>query len=99
MDEKQKLILEMSQKLFDEKGLHSTSIGDIVRECKISKSTFYKYFPTKESLIYELMLRLNSKFLEITNNINLDESSTEVEKFRKKIILVWKYIFSQCIFN
>lgn len=99
MDEKQKLILEMSQKLFDEKGLHSTSIGDIVRECKISKSTFYKYFSTKENLIYELMFRLNSEFLEITNDINLDESITEIEKFHKKVVLVWKYIFSQCIFN
>lgn len=99
MDEKQKLIINMSRKLFEERGFNSTSIDDIVKSCKISKATFYKYFSTKENLVYEIMLYFNKKFLDVNLLIDSKDDLTGREKLKEKIVMVWKYIYSQSICN
>lgn len=99
VDEKQRLIMDIAQGLFDERGLKSTSIGDIVRECKISKATFYKYFSTKENLVYELIVYFNNKFLDATTLIDSKKTLSEREKLNEKIKVVWKHIYNQTLFT
>lgn len=99
MDEKQRLIMDIAQELFDEKGLTSTSIGDIVRRCKISKATFYKYFSTKEDLLKELLMYFNDKFLDAATLIDSKEHLLDREKLREKIKVVWKHIYNQSLFT
>lgn len=50
MVEKQILIMEEVVKLFAEKGLHATSVQEIVKKCEMAKGSFYNYFKSKEEL-------------------------------------------------
>lgn len=59
-DKKQKKRSEMfsaAYSLFSKKGIHETSIDDIVREAKVAKGTFYLYFKDKYDLIDRLITR------------------------------------------
>ena len=51
------MILEAGQKLFIEKGLASTTMDDIARECELAKGTLYLYFRSKEILFMSIVLR------------------------------------------
>ena len=92
MDEKQKLIMDVAQECFNRKGIQSTSIDEIVKVCKVSKATFYKYFSTKEDLAKEIFSYSSKKFLisakAIDNNLEINDK----ERLKKKIILIWEYI-------
>lgn len=92
MDEKQKLILDVGRECFNMKGLQATSIDDIVKRCKISKATFYKYFSTKDDLANEILLYSNKTFLSSAKVIDDDIEITSKEKLKRKIILVWEYL-------
>ncbi|KMT22839.1 TetR/AcrR family transcriptional regulator [Clostridium cylindrosporum] len=99
MDEKQKLIMNIAQELFDERGFQYTSIDDIAKACKISKATFYKYFANKEVLVYDIIDYANNQLYEIIDSINSEYNLNGIEKLKKKIITSWEHIFSQTIFS
>lgn len=92
MDEKQKLILDVGRECFNMKGLQATSIDDIVKRCKISKATFYKYFSTKDDLANEILLYSNKTFLNSAKVIDEDIKINTKEKLKRKTILVWEYL-------
>ncbi len=56
-DEKLKLILKASARIFADKGFHHTSVRDIARATKMSLSGLYYYFTTKEELLYLIQER------------------------------------------
>ncbi|MCB9475453.1 MAG: TetR family transcriptional regulator [Deltaproteobacteria bacterium] len=45
-------IILAATKLFAKKGFENTSVEDIVAEVDISRSTFFRYFPTKELVMF-----------------------------------------------
>lgn len=47
MNQRKNAIINAAQKLFIEKGYHTTSIQDIIDQAGISKGTFYNYFASK----------------------------------------------------
>ena len=55
-------LLEAASRLFMEKGFDATSMVEIARSAHASKETFYRYFPTKEILFREVVIR-NAKQL------------------------------------
>jgi AcrR family transcriptional regulator len=56
-----------------EKGLQRTQIGDIVRNARTSRRTFYECFPDKESAFVELIEELGMGILEeVREAIDLD---------------------------
>ncbi|MBY2477817.1 TetR/AcrR family transcriptional regulator [Clostridioides difficile] len=97
--DKQRLIITIAQRIFDQKGFQNTSILDIVKECKMSKATFYKHFETKEIFICEIINYYDEKFLEIIHSINENNDILSSEKLRRKIIAVWENIFSRTTIN
>lgn len=97
--DKQRLIITIAQRIFDQKGFQNTSILDIVKECKMSKATFYKHFETKEIFICEIINYYDEKFLEIIHSINENNDIPSSEKLRRKIIAVWENIFSRTTIN
>lgn len=99
MDEKSKLIMEVAQTCFNTQGIKYTSIDEIVKECKISKSTFYKYFSTKENLVSEIISYSNEKFLKYTTDIDIDKKLNSKDKLKKKIIFILNYINTNFFFN
>lgn len=53
-------LLETALSLFCEKGYHSTSIDDIVRQAQVSKGLLYHYFKSKEEVLAALVeIRIN----------------------------------------
>ncbi|WKK91959.1 TetR/AcrR family transcriptional regulator [Clostridioides difficile] len=65
----------------------------------MSKATFYKHFETKESFICEIINYYDEKFLEIIHSINENNDIPSSEKLNRKIIAVWKNIFSRTTIN
>ncbi|MEC7761294.1 MAG: TetR/AcrR family transcriptional regulator [Pseudomonadota bacterium] len=62
-DEKRSSILRTSAKLFATHGYDGTSVTDITRACRISKSTLYHYFQSKEDILYEIAHSYMTGFL------------------------------------
>lgn len=99
MNIKQELIMNVAQKCFNSYGIKYTSIDDIVKECKISKSTFYKYFSTKENLVGEMLNYSSNKFLNQSILIDEDNQKTPKEKLKEKINIILEYLESNRYFN
>ncbi|APV37758.1 TetR/AcrR family transcriptional regulator [Acinetobacter soli] len=49
-------IIETALSLFNTYNYSTIGIDRIIEESKVAKMTFYKYFPSKENLIYECLL-------------------------------------------
>ncbi|WP_042272576.1 TetR/AcrR family transcriptional regulator [[Clostridium] dakarense] len=99
MEIKQELIMNVAKKCFNSHGVKYTSIDEIVKECKISKSTFYKCFSTKENLVVEMLRYSSDKFLDQSRLIDEGTQSTPKEKLKEKINLGLEYLKSNRYFN
>lgn len=61
---KQEALLYSAFELFTEKGIHNTSISDIVKRAKMAKGTFYLYFKDKYDIRDRLITRQASNLFE-----------------------------------
>lgn len=77
--ESKEIILKVARKYFQEKGFDNTSIEDISEGADISKSTFFNYFVSKESLLYEIAEGEIEK-IEIFITERLDNNLSAKEK-------------------
>ncbi|WP_448204867.1 TetR/AcrR family transcriptional regulator [Azospirillum sp. sgz302134] len=48
-------LIEIALDLFNRHGFHQTGIDTLMRESGVSKTTLYKYFPSKEDLVLEAL--------------------------------------------
>lgn len=48
-------LIEVAHALFNRYGFHQAGIDMIMRESGVSKTTLYKYFPSKEDLVLEVL--------------------------------------------
>lgn len=92
MKNKKENIIKIAQDCFNIHGIKNTSIDYIVKECKMSKSTFYKFFPTKEDLIWETIIYSSEKFATTAILLDADDTKTPHEALREKIQLVLDYL-------
>lgn len=79
---KKELLVATASKLFNAHGYQRAGVDMIMKESGISKTTMYKYFPTKEDLILEVLNRKSEALIE---NITLRVSDIS-ENNPKKII-------------
>ncbi|MBA4495199.1 TetR/AcrR family transcriptional regulator [Paenactinomyces guangxiensis] len=74
-DKTQRKIIEFATNKIFTRGYSNVSIADFASELKISKSTFYKYFASKEALLYEVLKhffrKIEAEFDEILANPSL----------------------------
>lgn len=54
-DKRQQFILDEAAKTFATNGFHGSSVGDLAKQCDISKSLIYHYFPSKEAILFAVM--------------------------------------------
>lgn len=89
---KRKKLLESAYILFTDKGIHETSITNIVDKAGVAKGTFYLYFKDKwdinEKLILETTQDLFNKAISKTKKKNYDN-------FPDKLISVIDYILNE----
>jgi len=57
-------ILETALRLFSEKGYHSTRIEDIALEMNMAQGLFYRYFPSKLDIFYEVIEEIVRRITE-----------------------------------
>jgi len=55
-------LVETGLVLFHRDGFHATGIDRILAEALVSKMTLYKYFPSKDALILEVLRRRDERF-------------------------------------
>ncbi len=53
--ETRQAILDSAFDLFHERGIHATSIDDILKKSDAGKSQFYHYFKNKEDILHEIL--------------------------------------------
>jgi AcrR family transcriptional regulator len=81
-------IIEVSWRLFYEKGYDNTTVDEIIQECGISKGGFYHHFPAKDDLLSSLPDMFDSQYEEA-----LKEMPAELGSYEKMIYL------SGCLFR
>ena len=82
-EETVKLILDVSTRLFSEKGYDDTSLQDIINETKLSKGAIYHHFGSKEDILKAIFHRLGNENAEIFAKIRDDSRLSGIEKLRK----------------
>ncbi len=66
-------LLEVASRLFIEKGIGDTGVGDITGAADVARGTFYLYFTSKDHVVEELWKRYVAGFMErIDENIDCD---------------------------
>ncbi|PRV97533.1 bacterial regulatory, tetR family protein [Acinetobacter sp. AR_0276] len=73
--------------LFNEFGYVNVGVDKIISESKVAKMTFYKYFPSKESLIHESLKMRDSLIRESINNYLNNTHEQGINKI--KIFFNW----------
>ena len=56
---KKKLLLE-GKKLFETYGVKKTSVDKIIEKVSIAKGSFYNFYPSKESLVFDLLMDIEA---------------------------------------
>ncbi len=62
-------IIESALKVIGGKGFEATTISDICREAKVSESTLYEYFNSKEDVLFSIPNLYSKRILEERNTI------------------------------
>jgi AcrR family transcriptional regulator len=84
---KKKKIIETAWRLFYEQGYDTTTIEQIISECKVSKGTFYHYFSAKTDLFSSLSDLFDEQYLAIVKNLDSTLHSFD------KLIYMSKHLF------
>ncbi|RME90833.1 MAG: TetR/AcrR family transcriptional regulator [Candidatus Hydrogenedentota bacterium] len=87
-EEKRKKILQAARKVFIEKGYHSTSISDIIRQTDLARGTFYLYFRDKQEIFDELVNELFQAITRHVNMLDLDKLESEQDLYHNLEITV-----------
>ncbi|SNS36394.1 transcriptional regulator, TetR family [Anaerovirgula multivorans] len=53
-----KKLLDESKKMFEKQGIKKTSVDQIVEKAGIAKGTFYNFYSSKESLVFDLLMNI-----------------------------------------
>ena len=84
-------ILAASERIFAQKGYHSTGIADIATALGIGHGTFYRYFKNKHDIALNVFDRVMTRFAEV--GLSEDPSASEsLEAYReqsRRILLGW----------
>ena len=90
---KKECILDVSLKLFSEKGFSSTSVRDIGKEVGITQSGLYNHFKGKDAILEALVADLmTSAIVTIFENKDLQELALSGKKVLRSIATTFKLI-------
>lgn len=84
VSDKKKKIVDTIACLVDENGLKNISIKQICKEADISIGTFYHYFESKDTIVYDMFEVLNEYFFDNEDFIRSQKTSKESAIFFAK---------------
>lgn len=77
-------IINTALELFNQIGYNATGVDKIIAESNVAKMTFYKYFPSKESLIMECLHHRNINIQNsIYEKLSLHPDVSPIEKIHR----------------
>jgi AcrR family transcriptional regulator len=88
-------ILKKSIAVFRQKGYHNTSMQDLAEASGLLKGSLYHYFKSKEDLMKELLVGVNSYANKKAFSIAFDESLTPEERLDKLLRTAGKIVLEQ----
>ena len=50
-------ILDAASRCFDRVGVHKTTLADVAREAKVTRTTLYRHFENRDAIVVGVMLR------------------------------------------
>ena len=66
-------ILDAASRCFDRVGVHKTTLADVAREAKVTRTTLYRHFENRDAIVVGVMLRetryFRDRILEATGGI------------------------------
>jgi AcrR family transcriptional regulator len=80
-------ILQRASLLFYERGYGATSIRDIADAVGISSSTMYHHFANKQDVLYAIVSRFMSDFVDATVPVLRDEALSPADRIRRIVRL------------
>ncbi|MCB9555789.1 MAG: TetR family transcriptional regulator [Deltaproteobacteria bacterium] len=80
------LLISEALRLFTEKGYELTSIDDIARAAGVSRRTFFRYFPTKESIAFPYREERVRRFEELV--ARGPQSETGLDALRRAMLVM-----------
>ncbi len=90
IEENKSAILKAAETIFSQKGYSLTSVDDIAEEAQFSKATIYRYFNSKDEILYMILLNTFKEADETIAEINRKKISSE-EKIKEIISFSLKY--------
>lgn len=94
--ETRRIIFETAMDLFAEKGYDGVTVDDICEKAGVAKSTFYNLFKSKDQIIVEEFLKIDTYYQEILEKLKKKKKS-HIDKMVEFITLTLKYINDQGI--
>ncbi|PJZ65809.1 TetR/AcrR family transcriptional regulator [Leptospira wolffii] len=85
-----KLISDIARDLFIEKGFEAVTVAEIAEKAEVAVTTLFNYFPTKESLIFDLEDEIDS---------DISEAIRERKKDQSILDALHQYFLSSKLFN
>jgi AcrR family transcriptional regulator len=62
-------ILRAAREIFQQRGMHGGTVGDIVDIARTNKMTFYRHFASKDALIAEILPKVAADFWKLSDSI------------------------------
>ena len=81
-EETERKILEVSFRLFQEKGYDHTSLQDIIAATGLSKGAIYHHFTSKEAIFYSVCDRIGQRNGEVLSAVRDDPRLSGIVKLR-----------------
>jgi AcrR family transcriptional regulator len=78
-EDRREAILEKAAKLYAKQGFLGASVSDLARACATSKSLIYHYFPSKEDILFEVMI----EHVKSLSEIALETEALKIEPREK----------------
>jgi len=106
-EERKTLIMDVALEHFAKEGYHNTTINHIARHAGISKGLMYNYFISKESLLFEIIMRsVNEMYADLDSDKDGYLSGEEFEFFIRRLFNLlkekksfWRLIFQLIMQN
>ena len=86
MNERKMNIIHAAQHIFEEKGIVSTSVQDILTAANISKGTFYNYFPSKNECLLAILEMANEESIARRRTLLLGQDRTDKTLLAQQIM-------------
>jgi AcrR family transcriptional regulator len=89
--ETRQLIFDTAIEMFAKKGYDAVTVDDICEKTRVGKSTFYNLFKSKDQIIIEEFLKIDSYYQEIIEEIQ-KKSKSHIEQLLEFTALTLEYI-------